>query len=63
MNEKTAKLLRKYVNAKPDTNLNDLKRQWNGLNQYERRDFRVRLKAEIDAAPVTAVMEPASEED
>lgn len=54
MNEKTAKLLRKYAKVKPETNLNDLKRQWNGLNQFERRDFRVRLRAEIDAQPATS---------
>lgn len=50
MNEKTAKLIRKYAQA-TDANLNDLKRQWNDMDQYERRDFRVRMQTAVDAAP------------
>lgn len=62
MNEKTAKLLRKYAEAKPDTNLNDLKRSWNEMDQFERRDARVRMQAEIDAAPPAAPSAPPAED-
>lgn len=47
MNEKTAKLLRKYASA-TDANLNDLKRQWNDMNQFERRDFRIRMLTAVE---------------
>lgn len=50
MNEKTAKLLRKYSKAMPETNLNDLKRRWNAMDQFERRDFRLQMQSEIEAA-------------
>lgn len=52
MNEKTAKLLRKYAKAM-DANLNDLKRQWNDMDQFERRDFRIRMLTAIETG-VTA---------
>ncbi len=49
MNEKTAKLLRKYT-AATKANLNDLKRKWYAMNQFERRDFRVEMVAAVAAA-------------
>ncbi|MEL6189682.1 MAG: hypothetical protein AAFU79_34095 [Myxococcota bacterium] len=59
MNQKTAKLLRKYAKANPDHNLNALKREWNDMNQFERRDARVRMISELEAAPAA----PAETED
>lgn len=46
MNEKTARLLRRYAEA-TDGNLNELKRQWNAMDQFERRDFRVQMQATV----------------
>lgn len=60
MNEKTAKLLRKYSKA-TDANLNDLKRTWNDMVATERRDFRVQMKDTV-ANWTPPVEEPAAEE-
>ncbi|MBX2814136.1 MAG: hypothetical protein KTR25_20170 [Myxococcales bacterium] len=63
MNEKTAKLLRKYTKVKPEVNLNNLKREWHGLDQFERRDLRIRLQEEIAAAPTQPADSSPSQEE
>lgn len=60
MNEKTAKLLRKYAKA-TEADLNQLKRQWNDMNQFERRDFRVQLVAELGSQVAEASTDEAEE--
>ena len=65
MNEKTAKILRKYASAS-GIGINDLKRKWNDMDQYERRDFRREMQAKVaeaaDAPEEVASSEPADQE-
>lgn len=61
MNEKTAKLIRKYART-TEANLNDLKRQWNAMDQFERRDFRGRMQAAVESAPKAASEPPVEAE-
>jgi hypothetical protein len=61
VNEKTAKLIRKYAKA-TEANLNDLKRQWYAMDQFERRAFRVRMRSAVDAAASAPVAETTEEE-
>lgn len=49
MNQKTARLLRKYSEIKEDKEEKELKRWWNSLNHTERGEERKRILAEIEA--------------
>lgn len=46
MNDKTAKLIRKYATHKEE-DLNALRRRWTVMNQEERRRFRQRMKSAL----------------
>lgn len=58
MNEKTAKLLRKYA-AATEANLNDLKRRWYDMDQFERRRFRIVMMVAVDEAKAQPAEAPA----
>lgn len=47
MNEKTAKLLKRYA-AHTEKNMNDLKRWWNSLSWEEKTRERERIKKEME---------------
>jgi len=50
MNEKTAKLIRRYADATGE-NERDLKRRWNDLDQKARFAFRQEMQSKTEGAP------------
>lgn len=46
MNDKTAKLIRKYA-GRTDEDRNVLRRRWQGMNQEEKRRFRQKMKSAL----------------
>ncbi|HJL42328.1 MAG TPA: hypothetical protein RMG48_13590 [Myxococcales bacterium LLY-WYZ-16_1] len=46
MNEKTAKLIRKFA-EKSGENERDIKRRWNVMNQDQRHQFRLQMKEQV----------------
>lgn len=62
MNEKTAKLLRKYA-ATTDAELNGLKRRWNDMNHVERRAFRLEMRAAVALAAESSDEEEAADQE
>lgn len=46
MNEKTAKLIRKFA-EKSGENERDIKRRWNTMNQDQRFQFRQQMQAQV----------------
>lgn len=53
MNEKTAKLIRKYAQG-TETNERELKRRWNEMSQKERAAFRLEMAAKVGETTETA---------
>lgn len=49
MNDKTAKLIRKYA-SRTEEDRNAVRRRWNAMNQDERRRYRLKMTAAIAAA-------------
>ncbi len=53
MNDKTAKLIRKYSRV-TEEKIADLKRRWYDMDSTERRDFRVKMKETVGKGPAQA---------